>query len=70
MKLSALFLLLSGWIVALAAATLLPSASWQAAFVLGGAAVEAVGLTLLFRSHMPARQPPSEWAGAHGGALG
>jgi hypothetical protein len=57
MKLMAPLLPVSGWMVALAAAALLPPAPWQTAFVLAGAAVEVLGVALLFRAHRASRQP-------------
>lgn len=59
MKLMALLLMVSSWIIVLAAAALLPPAPWQTSFVLAGAAVEVLGLALLFRAHRASRQPPA-----------
>jgi hypothetical protein len=53
MKLIALFLLLAGWIIVLAAVALMESAGPRAAFALAGAAVQILGLALLVRAHMP-----------------
>lgn len=53
MKLVALFLLLAGWIIVLAAVALMESAGPRAAFSLAGAGVEALGFGLLVRAHMP-----------------
>jgi hypothetical protein len=53
MKLIALFLLLAGWIIVLAAVALMESAAPRAAFALAGAAVQILGLGLLVRAHMP-----------------
>jgi hypothetical protein len=53
MKLMALFLLLTGWIISLAAIALMESAAPRAAFALAGAAVQLLGLGLLVRAHMP-----------------
>ncbi len=53
MKLLALFLLLAGWTIVLAAVALMGSAAPRVAFALAGAGVEALGLGLLVRSHMP-----------------
>ncbi len=52
MRLAALFLLLSGWGIVLAALALLGASPARAAFVWAGIAVEALGLVLLFRSHL------------------
>ena len=49
-KLTGIFLLLSGWVIILAALALLQRAS-QVEFALAGGAVEAVGAALLFRAH-------------------
>jgi hypothetical protein len=53
MKLLALFLLLAGWIIVLAAVALVDSEAPRAAFALAGAGVETLGLGLLVRAHMP-----------------
>jgi hypothetical protein len=53
MKIVALFLLLAGWIIALAAVALMQSTAQRAAFALAGAGVEILGLGLLIRAHMP-----------------
>jgi len=53
MKLIALFLLLAGWIIVLAAVALMGAAAPRAAFALAGAGVEVLGLGLLVRAHMP-----------------
>jgi len=53
MKIIALFLLLAGWIIALAAVALMQSTAQRAAFALAGAGVEVLGLGLLIRAHMP-----------------
>jgi hypothetical protein len=53
MKIVALFLLLAGWIIALAAVALIESTAQRAAFAVAGAGVEALGLGLLVRAHMP-----------------
>jgi len=52
MKLTGFLLLLSGWIIVLAAVALLPPASAQAVFVLVALGVEVLGLTFVFRGHM------------------
>ena len=53
MKLIALFFLLAGWIIVLAAIALMGSAPSGVAFLLAGAAVQFLGLGLLVRGHMP-----------------
>jgi hypothetical protein len=51
-------LLLSGWLIVLAAVALLPSPATRVGFVLAGLIVEAAGLALLFRAHIIAREDP------------
>jgi len=53
MKLAGFLLLLAGWGIVLAAVALLGSASPRASFVLAGCGVEALGLVLVVRSHIP-----------------
>lgn len=57
MKLLGFLLLLGGWIIVLAAVALLPSGASQIAFVLVALGVEILGLTLVFRAHLPSREP-------------
>ena len=45
-------LLVAGWMLVLAALGLLPSGPSQTSFVLVALAVEALGLTFVFRSHL------------------
>ena len=52
MKLAGFLLLLAGWAIAMTAIVILPSAGARAAFLLAGMAVEAVGLVIVFRSHL------------------
>lgn len=52
MKLAGFLLLLAGWGIALSAVVLLRQMPPQAAFVLAGIGVEALGLTLVVRSHL------------------
>ena len=53
MRLTGFVLLLSGWIIVLAAVVLLkPSSPQEVSFVLAGAGVEALGLVLVVRSHL------------------
>ena len=55
MKLPGFLMLVAGWAIVLAALVLLRSVPRQSAFVLAGLGVEAVGLVLVVRSHMPPR---------------
>jgi CHASE1-domain containing sensor protein len=53
MRLTGFVLLVSGWIIVLAAVVLLKSSSpQQVSFVLAGIGVEALGLALVVRSHL------------------
>jgi len=56
MKAVGFLMLLAGWVLVLAAIVLLASPPLRAAFVLAGIAVEALGLTLAFRSHLIPRE--------------
>jgi hypothetical protein len=56
MRISGFLLLLSGWLLVLSAIVLLKSPSSRAGFVLAGVAVEALGLTLVMRSHLIPRE--------------
>jgi hypothetical protein len=53
MKLAGLLLLPAGWAIVLTALVLLPPVSTRSAFVLAGAAVEALGFGLVIRGHIP-----------------
>jgi len=53
MKLVGFFLLLAGGGLVLAAVALLTSSLPRTGFVLAGAGVEALGLVLVVRSHLP-----------------
>lgn len=55
MKLVGFLLLLAGWGLVLAALVLLAAPAPRTAFVLAGVGVEALGLTLVFRSHLVPR---------------
>jgi hypothetical protein len=55
MRLAGFLLLLAGWAIVLTALALLAQASAQAAFVVAGMGVEAIGLTIVVRSHLPRR---------------
>lgn len=52
MKLTGFLLLAGGWIIVLAAIALLPPGPSEVSFVLVALGVEALGLTLVFRSHL------------------
>jgi len=56
MKLAGFLLLLSGWVIVLAAIALLPAGFARGAFLMAGVCVEALGLGLVVRAHMP--EPP------------
>ncbi len=56
MKLAGFFLLIAGWIIVLAAIVLFHSATPRGWFALTGAAVELLGLVLVFRSHLELRK--------------
>jgi hypothetical protein len=56
MKVVGFLMLLAGWFLVLAAIVLFASPPLRAAFVLAGFAVEALGLTLAFRSHLNPRE--------------
>ena len=45
-------LLAGGWIIVLAAIALLPAGASQVSFVLAALAVQALGLSLVFRAHL------------------
>lgn len=53
MNLAGLLLLVAGWVIVLTAIGLLPSGTARAVFVLAGVAVEALGLFLVARAHLP-----------------
>ena len=55
MKLAGFLLLLAGWIIVAAAVILLLPENARAIFVLAGAGVEILGLTLVIRSNPLAR---------------
>ena len=56
MRLVGFLLLVSGWLLAIASIVLLGSPGARGAFVFAGAAVEVLGLTLVFRSHLIPRE--------------
>ena len=49
-------MLLSGWGICLTALALLPSPSTRLSFLLAGLAIEAVGLVIVARAHIPVRE--------------
>lgn len=53
MKLAGFLLLIAGWGIVAAAVAMLPSAAARSLFVVAGILVEALGLTLAIRSHLP-----------------
>jgi hypothetical protein len=52
MKLTGFLLLAAGWLLVLAAISLLPPGSAETVFILVAMGVEALGLTLVFRAHL------------------
>ena len=56
MKFVGFLLLVTGWMLVLAAIVLLVSALPRAVFVLAGLAVEGLGLTFVIRSHLILRE--------------
>ena len=56
MKAVGFLMLLTGWLLVLAAIVLFASLSLRAPFVLAGMAVETLGLILVFRSHLIPRE--------------
>jgi len=56
MKLAGFLLLIAGWGIVISTLPLLPSLTMRTAFVLAGMAVEFVGLGLVVRSHLVARE--------------
>jgi hypothetical protein len=56
MKVLGFLMLLAGWFLVLAAIVLFASPLLRGAFVLAGIAVEALGLTFAFRSHLIPRE--------------
>ena len=56
MKLLGFLLSVAGWGLVLAAIVLLPSQVSRTVFVFAGIAVEAMGLTLVFRAHLTPRE--------------
>ena len=60
MKLAGFLLLLAGWGLVLSAVALLAPMGPRASFALTGFAVELLGLTLVFRAHLPPRREDRE----------
>ena len=56
MKLAGFLLMVAGGGIALMAVAMLPTSTARGAFMVAGLAVELVGLVLVFRSHMPAKE--------------
>ncbi|MDQ2898203.1 MAG: hypothetical protein M3Y07_00195 [Acidobacteriota bacterium] len=56
MKLAGLLLLTAGWIIVLAAMTILKSPDSRAIFPIAGFGVELLGLVLAARGHLPVRE--------------
>jgi hypothetical protein len=56
MKLAGFLLLFSGWGICMTALALLPSPSARLGFLLAGMGIEAVGLALVARAHIPVRE--------------
>jgi ABC-type transport system involved in cytochrome bd biosynthesis fused ATPase/permease subunit len=56
MKLAGFLLLLSGWGIAMTAIAVLPSPPSRLGFFLAGVVVEAIGLALAVRAHIPVRE--------------
>jgi hypothetical protein len=55
-KITGVFLLLSGWTIVLTAVAVLRPGAAQGAFATAGAVVEVIGLGMLFRAHRVARE--------------
>jgi hypothetical protein len=53
MKIAGILLLLTGWLLVLAAVVLLAAPASRSGFVLAGIGVEILGLVLVFRAHLP-----------------
>jgi hypothetical protein len=55
MKLTGVLLLVTGWLLVLCAISMLKFGTARNVFVLAGIGVEALGLTLAVRAHLPVR---------------
>ena len=60
LKLAGLLLMLTGWLLVLAAVILLPTLAARTAFTLAGTGVEVLGFILVARAHIPARKSRRE----------
>jgi hypothetical protein len=56
MKLAGFLLLIAGWGIVISTLPLLPSLTMRTAFVMAGMAVEFVGLSLVVRAHLVAKE--------------
>jgi hypothetical protein len=56
MKLAGFLLLIAGWGIVISTLPLLPSLTMRTAFVMAGMAVEFVGLGLVVRAHLVAKE--------------
>jgi hypothetical protein len=54
MKLAGFLLLPAGWVIVLTAIVLLPPGSARAAFLVAGLGIQALGMGLVVRAHLPA----------------
>lgn len=57
MKFLGFALLLSGWLIVVAALALLQAGAARGVFILAGVGVELLGLALAVRAHLPGRSP-------------
>jgi hypothetical protein len=55
MKITGVLLLVTGWLLVLCALVMLSAPAARNAFVLAGIGVEALGLALAVRAHLPER---------------
>ena len=60
MKFAGLFLLVAGWAIVLCAVVLFPEPPLRDGFSLSGAALEGLGLVLMFRGHSQAGKETEE----------
>jgi len=58
MKYAGLLVMPAGFLLTIAAILLFPASGTRAAFVVGGLAVEAMGLAVAVRGHMPGDRRP------------
>ncbi len=52
MRIAGVLMLVAGWIISVSAIALLPKVPFRFGFVVAAIAIEALGLVLLFRSHL------------------